>query len=243
MKFRKFLKQWLGYSRRERTGSMVLLLILLVVLVVRTVKTRDSGKDYEAMAERINNPLQEGNIPFSDTQTSNMKWGEIPRITIQEIKPFKGGTDSRQLTSRDTEACLPPTSKEDLIDINSADSAELEALPGIGPVLSERIIKYRYLIGYFYSIDQLNDVYGLDKGVINMNRTRFRCDSSMVRKININTAAYSDLLRHPYIKRSQVDAIINYRRLIGLFNNITELESNRIFTSDEIKRLKPYLEL
>ena len=131
----------------------------------------------------------------------------------------------------------------DSVDINRADSAGLEALPGIGPVLSARIVKYRYLIGYFYRIDQLNEVYGLDMEVIEMNRDRLKCDSSMVRKININTAAYSDLLRHPYINQVQVEAIINFRRLSGSFTDMSELIYNRIFSNDELVRIRPYLEL
>ncbi|MDT8402593.1 MAG: hypothetical protein RQ743_12940, partial [Bacteroidales bacterium] len=48
MNFRKFLKQWLGYSRRERTGSIVLLLILLVVLVIRMAGGGRDGREAEA---------------------------------------------------------------------------------------------------------------------------------------------------------------------------------------------------
>lgn len=48
-----------------------------------------------------------------------------------------------------------------LIDINQASSSDLEELDGIGPVLAERIVKYRVKIGRFQRVGQLQDVDGI----------------------------------------------------------------------------------
>lgn len=48
-----------------------------------------------------------------------------------------------------------------LININQATAKELEALPGIGPALSQRIINYRSLNGPFSSIEAIQDVSGI----------------------------------------------------------------------------------
>lgn len=47
------------------------------------------------------------------------------------------------------------------IDINSAAKDDLEALPGIGPSLAERIVKYRGVHGRFKTIDELDNVSGI----------------------------------------------------------------------------------
>ncbi len=47
------------------------------------------------------------------------------------------------------------------IHLNTATAAELEALPGIGPVLAERIVQYRAAHGPFQRLDQLHDVKGV----------------------------------------------------------------------------------
>ncbi len=47
------------------------------------------------------------------------------------------------------------------ININTANANMLQTLPGIGPVLSERIIEYRNQNGLFGVIDDIKDVSGI----------------------------------------------------------------------------------
>ena len=47
------------------------------------------------------------------------------------------------------------------ININTANATMLQALPGIGPVLSERIVEYRNQNGFFGVIDDIKDVSGI----------------------------------------------------------------------------------
>ena len=48
-----------------------------------------------------------------------------------------------------------------MIELNLADSALLETLPGIGPAFAGRIIRYRRILGGFRSPGQLREVYGM----------------------------------------------------------------------------------
>lgn len=47
------------------------------------------------------------------------------------------------------------------ININTADAAELELLPGIGPALAERIIAYRETMGPFAMPEDIQNVAGI----------------------------------------------------------------------------------
>ena len=49
------------------------------------------------------------------------------------------------------------------LDLNRASEKEIEALPGIGPVLAERIVEYRQSRGAFRDIEQLRNVKGIGK--------------------------------------------------------------------------------
>lgn len=47
------------------------------------------------------------------------------------------------------------------VDLNTATVSELDALPGIGPVLAQRVVDWRTEHGGFTSVDQLREVSGL----------------------------------------------------------------------------------
>ncbi|WP_316667351.1 helix-hairpin-helix domain-containing protein [uncultured Propionibacterium sp.] len=55
----------------------------------------------------------------------------------------------------------PGGGQGDLIDLNSAGSAQLEELPGIGPVLAERIVEWRTQHGRFNRVEELQEVNGI----------------------------------------------------------------------------------
>jgi competence protein ComEA len=52
-----------------------------------------------------------------------------------------------------------------LVDLNTAGVGELDALPGIGPVLAQRIVDHRSTQGAFTSVDQLDDVPGIGPAI------------------------------------------------------------------------------
>jgi competence protein ComEA len=51
------------------------------------------------------------------------------------------------------------------VDLNRADAAELDALPGIGPVLAQRIVDHRDRQGSFRSVEELDDVPGIGPAI------------------------------------------------------------------------------
>ena len=54
----------------------------------------------------------------------------------------------------------------DLVDINTADQAELESLPGIGTAKAQAILDYRSIHGSFDSIEELLEVEGIGEKLL-----------------------------------------------------------------------------
>ncbi|MFZ5899523.1 MAG: ComEA family DNA-binding protein [Bacillota bacterium] len=79
---------------------------------------------------------------------------EIPPEPVVSTAPSAGGT-AVPLSAN----TASPTNS--LININTADAAVLEQLPGIGPSLAQRIVQYRQQHGPFLSVDDLANVSGI----------------------------------------------------------------------------------
>ncbi|MEO7785706.1 MAG: ComEA family DNA-binding protein [Terracoccus sp.] len=60
------------------------------------------------------------------------------------------------------------------VDLNTADAAALDGLPGVGPVLAQRILDWRAAHGRFASVDELGEVSGIGDKLMAQLRDRVR---------------------------------------------------------------------
>ena len=68
---------------------------------------------------------------------------------------------SKDYVLHDNEVIILEEKNEELISINSCSKEELMKLPGIGPVIAERIIEYRNKYGLFETIEEIKNVSGI----------------------------------------------------------------------------------
>ena len=72
---------------------------------------------------------------------------------------------AKKLTDGEMILVGPVEQQSNLININTAGAEELDSLPGIGEVLSQRILQYREEYGSFYTIEDLKNVQGIGNSV------------------------------------------------------------------------------
>ncbi|MDQ6715630.1 MAG: helix-hairpin-helix domain-containing protein, partial [Actinomycetota bacterium] len=60
------------------------------------------------------------------------------------------------------------------VDLNRADLAALDSLPGVGPVLGQRILDWRSAHGRFTSVDELGEVSGIGQKLLEQVRPKVR---------------------------------------------------------------------
>jgi DNA uptake protein ComE-like DNA-binding protein len=102
--------------------------------------------------------------------------------------------------------------------VNTADSAQWESLPGIGPVLAARIVKFRERLGGFYSIRQIGETYGLPDSTFNKIQPYLRLYKVSLKKLDLNLTDEKSLAQHPYIRYKLARLIVRYRSNHGPFS-------------------------
>lgn len=135
------------------------------------------------------------------------------------------------------------TEKIVLKDINLATKEDLIKVYGIGPALSDRILKQKGILGGFVSMKQMEDVWGLSPEVIeNLNKYFVVTTLPKIKKIDINNASINELLLFPYFKYALAKAIVTYRSMNGDFKNSENLTKINGFPSEKLDIISLYLE-
>lgn len=124
-----------------------------------------------------------------------------------------------------------------VLDLNQTDTSRLRKIPGIGSYYARRIRSYGERLGGYVSVNQLNEIEGLPEGITRW----FVVRSNNIRKININTFTFKQLVSHPYLNYEQVKALMDYRRKYGVLHSLEQLSLYDAFTPEDLKRLAPYV--
>jgi DNA uptake protein ComE-like DNA-binding protein len=128
------------------------------------------------------------------------------------------------------------------IDLNQADSAALEALPMIGPTLARRIVQYRAKLGFYSSVEQLHEVYGLqDTHYVVAAPFLFIGPVETLPHLYINEAAEAQLAKHPYVGFTLARRIVRYRDQHGPYRSLQDLGNLYGIKAETWQRLSPYL--
>lgn len=128
------------------------------------------------------------------------------------------------------------------IDINSADSATLVRLKGIGAKSAIHILRYRDLLGGYYSKSQISELEVVTEENFHKILPQIWCDSTKIKKIFINFARPKELEVHPYVSDLMLRRIVNYRELKGGWSTIEEMIESDILSDEEAMRIAPYLD-
>jgi competence protein ComEA len=127
------------------------------------------------------------------------------------------------------------------VELNSVDSASLDALRGIGPVFAMRILHFRDLLGGYANREQLQEVYGLDSTLYQMILPFVKVDPDKIKRIDINQCPLPALRKHPYIGYYIAKAIADYRIKHLKFRSVDEVNLLPGMTPEKFKQLSPYL--
>lgn len=162
---------------------------------------------------------------------------KFPEWVVKQNQPHN-------LSLRETKQSFDEKVKHKLStnDINKATVEDFKTISGIGVAFSERIIQYRSKLQGFSFDNQLYEVWGLEKNVADKVLSTFKIvNKPSIKKQNINTIEFKELLKNPYIDYQLCKKIFNYRDEVAELQDISELKNIKDFPLDKYDRIVLYL--
>lgn len=138
---------------------------------------------------------------------------------------------------RDTLRYPVKIQKDEQVVLNTADTATLRKVPGIGVYFAKEIVRYGQRLGGYVSVDQLDEIADFPQA----SKKYFVVQQANPKKLNVNQLTLQQLRRHPYINYYQARAIKEYCRLHGPLKSLDDLRLSRDFPPEVIQRLAPYV--
>lgn len=127
------------------------------------------------------------------------------------------------------------------VDLNVADTFDLQEIRGIGSVYARRIVAHREKLGGFVQLEQLREVWGIDSLTYARMLPSVYIASPVLRKINLNQADIKTLRNHPYLDYYQAKEIYLHRMRHGDFQSVDEVRDVNLMDAETFARVKPYL--
>lgn len=141
-------------------------------------------------------------------------------------------------------ARLEPFIEIPRLELNSADSAGLVALRGIGPYYARKILEYRERLGGFVDAAQLLEVDGIDADRFAGFSEDVTVDGKKIRRLDLWHASDSLLARHPYLGAKGARSVVRYRQLYDSARwTLRDLAQERVLPPENIEKLKKYIEI
>ena len=252
---------WLDFfyfSKGERTGLIVLLTVVVIAVTVLFINNKSGPAEKRQMNEETDNRIVTEQLASKDSTSSEKGVSELP-VTVQKTVTPKVETAQQKASStqkaresipervnRMTSYSQPAYTRVEkfaegtIVELNTADTTTLKKVPGIGSAFAKRIVNYRTILGGYYAVNQLSEVYGIDEERYQALHTWFTADPSLVKKLPINTIPQDSLQRHPYVSYAQARAIMQLRRQKGKLAGWENLQLLNEFTESDRTRLQPY---
>lgn len=223
-----FLKTYLGFTRRESKGFVLVVPVFLLLYFIPEL--------YHKLLEKTH---QSQELEYQRVIDSMVLAG------FHKVQPNFSNFDSSN--SADTTKKSSPASRREVpklnkLDFFEADSVVLQVVPGIGQTMAARIVKFREGLGGMLHKDQLLEVYGMSDEVAERVFDYFEFSPGIYRKLQVNQWDAAEIAKHPYINYGAAKVIVAYRQQHGKYSQPSDLLQIKIFNQDWVDRIAPYLD-
>jgi len=225
------IKDFFTFNRREQRGILVLVSLLFGIIIANALipyVISESSPDFSRFEKEIVLFGQALNRSDSLDSLKNLKSQTYHQGKFPDRKNMNDAYQSKE---------------EFMIDLNTADTMDLQRLYGIGSFFAKRIIKYRERLGGFIDKAQLLEVFGMDLPRYRGIEKNITTNREPVQKININTVTFKDLMKHPYFPFPVTKAIMVYRKDHKIIKSVRELLGIGDINDSVYKKIAVYLKV
>ena len=291
----KIFKSHFWYTKNQRNGILLLLIIIIFLQLILHFKNFDSQqlvdlsqpkitfykKQLDSLKKKSSKKKKFKIYPFNPNYISDYKGyqlgmnvDEIDRLLahreqrlyvnsakefqtitkisdslLQKISPFFKFPEwvQKKNNNKNNQHRYIPNSRINVseittVDINKATLKDFTAIEGVDEYISERIIKYRSKLQGFSFKEQLFEVWGLDELMANKILSTFSIKNKpIIKKVNINTASFKEVLSNPYIDYELCVKIFDYRDEVAELQSISEIKNIEGFPIKKYNRIVLYL--
>ena len=291
----KIFKSHFWYTKNQRNGILLLLIIIIFLQLILHFKNFDSqqmvdlslpkiasyNKQLDSLKKKSSKKKKFKIYPFNPNYISDYKGyqlgmnvDEIDRLLahreqrlyvnsakefqtitkisdslLQKISPFFKFPEwvQKKNNNKNNQQRYIPNSRINVseittVDINKATLKDFTAIEGVDEYLSERIIKYRSKLQGFSFKEQLFEVWGLDELMANKILSTFSIKNKpIIKKVNINTASFKEVLSNPYIDYELCIQIFDYKDEVAELQSISEIKNIEGFPIKKYNRIVLYL--
>ena len=151
-----------------------------------------------------------------------------PYIHIADTKENKSDLQTIQSIDKQTENASRKVEDNIVVELNTADTAALRQLHGIGNYYARQIVYYR---------DKLLEIKNFPVQTFERIKNNLTVDPDLIKKINVNWATVEKLNRHPYLNFYQSKAIFELRKKQKL-QSIDDFRQISDFSDEDLKNSK-----
>lgn len=170
----------------------------------------------------------------------------VNRAAASQPTPERRDSTQRLVTSPDyvgppsgTERAVAKYQHYVSLDLNAVDSLTLLRVPGIGPAFAHRILSLRSRLGGYYTVLQLQEVYGMDADRFVQLRPWFAVRTPP-RQHPLPALRADSLPWHPYLNRAQLQGLRLGVLRQGRHLSWRHLRQSPAFSREDSIRLAPY---
>jgi DNA uptake protein ComE-like DNA-binding protein len=246
-------KDFFYFSKRERQGLLVLIVFISGIFVGKFLFTSSETTDMiaEEKAEWQNVPetrtdySRAGNnggtqnsvhYRKNDNRGAGQTRSDNSGRTYYDNQRKSGDEIPNKINYSQTEKFAEGT----VMELNTSDTVQLMKIPGIGASFARRIVAYRNILGGYYRLEQLQEVYGMYEELYVKIVPYLEINVDEITRIPANTASLDKLKAHPYLNFYQAKAIVEMRKKRYL-ENVGGLSLLEEFTEEDLEKLEHYL--